>query len=125
MTEADVIAHWRKGAKDALEMAQLACDAGKYDHALFNCHLAVEKALKVQYMTELRQEAPYTHDLFFLARKLSHVWTKEQEKQFAYLTEYAVAARYDNPQWAQQEATKENSLRWIAVSTALVSSLIP
>ena len=55
MTEADVIAHWRKGARDALEMAQLALQAGKYDHALFNCQLAVEKALKAKIMEKNKE----------------------------------------------------------------------
>src|SRR4051812_14793322 len=46
VTTEDVIAHWRKGAKNALRVAVLAHEDGEHELALFHCHLAVEKALK-------------------------------------------------------------------------------
>ena len=125
MTEADVIAHWRKGAQDALEAAELLHRGKKYALALFNLHLAVEKALKAQYMEECRKEAPPTHDLFLIAKTLTYPWTAEQERQLGYLTEYAIASRYDDPHWAEHEATQENSTLWLSIAKEFLSSLLP
>jgi len=49
MTQQEASDHWRKGAEDALVMAQLGHEHGKYALSLFHCHLAVEKALKALY----------------------------------------------------------------------------
>lgn len=77
MTEADVIAHWKKGAKDAIEAARLLHDGGKYALALFDLHLAMEKA------------------------------------------------RYDDPAWAEREATEKNSSDWLTKVSAVLSTLLP
>lgn len=124
MTEADVIAHWQQGARDALIVAQAAHEKEKYALAIFNAHFAVEKALKAKHMQEHKKDAPFTHDLFSLAQGLSRTWTAEEKKQLAYLTEYAVAARYHDAPWALREATEENSKRWLAISEGLLSSLL-
>jgi hypothetical protein len=41
------------------------------------------------------------------------------------LSEFAVAARYDDPAWAAQHATKTGSARWIARSEKFLLSLLP
>ena len=76
MTEADVIAHWRKGARNELESAKLLRKGGQYAASLFHCHLAIEKALKVLYTQEKSGEAPLTHDLLQIALQLKRVWTE-------------------------------------------------
>ena len=125
MTEDDVIEHWRRRARESLHVAARAHEDGHYAHALFNCHLAVEKALKAQYMDELRKESPPTHNLVLLADGLKRSWTTEERRQLDYLTQFAVAARYDDPVWAEREATAENSARWLACSDTFLSSLLP
>ncbi len=125
VTEDDVIRHWRMRAEESLQVAKLTHEDGHYAHALFNCHLAVEKALKAQYMDERREEAPPVHDLFLIAKSLRRQWTKVEEEQLGYLTQYAVAARYDDPDWAKAEATEENSARWIAATQDFLSFLLP
>lgn len=124
MTEADVIAHWRRGARDEMESASLLCDGGKYAGALFHCHLAVEKTLKAEFMEGHRKEAPLTHDLLQLAMQLTHPWTEQEKKILADLTEYAIIARYDDPLWAEQEATKKNVTDWIAKVDKLISPFL-
>ncbi|MEK7563042.1 MAG: HEPN domain-containing protein [Patescibacteria group bacterium] len=121
MTEADVIAHWRKGARDALEMAQLALQAGKYDHALFNCQLAVEKALKAKIMEKTRKPHPKIHDLRKLSLLVHDSWTVEENELFDIVSSFAVAARYDDPLWAQQYATAEHATKWIERSITFCS----
>ena len=125
MTEADVIAHWRKRAAESLAVARLAHRDGHFAHALFNCHLAVEKALKAMYMEQRRSEPPPTHDLMQIAFRLDRDWTKDEKQLFADLTGYAVAARYDDPAWAEREATAENAAAWIRRVDVLLSSFLP
>ena len=124
MTEADVIAHWRKGARDSLLSARLLYEGGQYASVLFHCHLAVEKALKVVFMEEFKKEAPMTHDLPRIAAELGRTWTEEERKLFADLTGYAVAARYDDPAWAEHEATLEKAELWISRVDLLLSHLL-
>ncbi len=125
MTENDIIAHWRKGARDALEAARLLHDNGKYALALFDVHLAVEKALKAAFMEEHRKAAPPSHNLLLIAQQLSRTWTDEQKRRLDYLTQYAIAARYDDPPWAQREATEENSARLLGEGESFLSLLLP
>ena len=125
MTEADVISHWRKGARDALDAAHLLQENKKFALALFNTHLAVEKALKARYMEELRKESPPTHNLVLLAGQLKHAWSDSEKRQLDYLTQYSVAARYDDPFWAEREATAENTAKCIAAAEQFLSVLLP
>ena len=125
MTETEVIDHWRNGARSELQSAKLLADGGQYSGALFHCHLAVEKGLKAQYMEELREEPPPTHNLVFVAEKLKREWSDDEKRQLDSLTQYAVAARYDDPAWAEHEATAENAARWIEYTDHFLTTLLP
>ena len=124
MTEADVIAHWRSGAKNELQSAMLLQKGKQYAAALFHCHLAVEKGLKALFMEQHRKEAPLTHDLLQIALQCNRTWTDDEKKLFADLTGYAVAARYDDPVWAEREANSQNVTAWIKRVDSLLSSLV-
>ena len=69
--------------------------------------------------------APPTHNLVLLADQLKRAWSDDERRQLDDLTQYAVRARYDDPSWAQREATEENSCRWIPVAENLLSLLLP
>ena len=125
MNESDVIVHWRKGARSALQAARLIHKDGHHALALFNCHLAVEKALKAVFMEERSKEAPATHNLVLIADQLKRWWSPKERRELDYLTQYAVAARYDDPIWAEHEATAENCMRWLSVADDFLSSLLP
>jgi HEPN domain-containing protein len=113
VTTADVIKHWRKGARDALRVARLASGDGAYELALFHCHLAVEKALKAAIMEKTRQPHPKVHDLGQLAQMLEASWPQGDRELFDTLSDFAVAARYDDPAWAERYATAQNAQTWI------------
>ncbi|MBI1813076.1 HEPN domain-containing protein [Candidatus Peregrinibacteria bacterium] len=113
MSRDEVIAHWRKGARQALELAGAAHERCIYSLALFHCNLAVEKALKAAFIKDNDQEPPYTHNLVAVAQKLKRPWTKAQLNELAELSKYAVAARYDDPLWMEQEATAAKSQFWM------------
>lgn len=124
MTEEDVISHWRKRARESLQLAGRAHEDGLYAHTLFNCDHAVERGLKALYMHQLRKEPPITHDLLRIAQELKNKWTPEEEELLTDLTEYAVMTRYDDPEWADREATKENSKLWLEKTTTFLSSIL-
>jgi HEPN domain-containing protein len=125
MTTPDIIKHWANGARSAMKMARMARDAGEYEHALFNCHLAVEKAMKTVYLEEKGTEHPRTHDLERLSHELSIVLSADQYDWLADLTEFVIDARYADPVWAIEQATQENADRWINRTETLLSSLLP
>jgi HEPN domain-containing protein len=60
---------WFLQAKYDLKSADVMFAGGQYIHAVFMCHLAVEKALKGMYATRTRDMPPRTHNLVFLAQK--------------------------------------------------------
>jgi HEPN domain-containing protein len=76
MTTADVINHWRKEARDALDVAKLLVKNKKYELSLFHCHLAVEKALKAAVMEKTKKAQSKIHHLTYLAQLFRSDWSK-------------------------------------------------
>jgi HEPN domain-containing protein len=121
VTTADVIAHWRKGAKVALRLAVVCADERAYELALFHCHLAVEKAIKAAIMEKTRKPHPKVHNLDRLAFLLRDDWSEADRNLFDILTSFSIAARYDDPAWAERFATAKNARRWIDQSEQFLS----
>lgn len=120
MSQEEMIAHWQKGSTDALEAAAILLAAEKYALSLFNCHLAVEKHLKALYISKDDSDPPPTHNLPLLAEAISTTWNEDEMHMLNNLTDYAVAARYDDPEWARLQATKENAKRWLDQVTSFL-----
>ena len=118
MSTKEIIDHWRKSALDSVEIAEIVLGAEKYDHALFQCQLATEKTLKVLHMIQHEADAPFLHDLEELANLLDIDFSKQERQLLRELTDFAVDARYHDPEWAQTEATKENAERYTASVSA-------
>jgi HEPN domain-containing protein len=108
-----------------MDMARLAYEAGKYDHALFNCQLAVEKALKVLHMEKFAEDAPRTHNLSLLGKLLEIELSPEDRVLLMELSDFAVTARYHDPRWVREEATKENAQHWVAAVSAFLAKHLP
>lgn len=125
MSKDEVMAHWRRGARESLALARVARERGSHALALFHCHLAVEKALKAAFICDNDREPPYTHNLTVIARKLKRSWAKVQIDDLAELSKYAVAARYDDPLWMQREATDAKAKFWIKKARECLSLLAP
>lgn len=121
VTTQDVIQHWRKGATDALGAAKLLAGNKKYELALFHCHLAVEKALKAAVMERTRKPHPKVHNLSRLALILRENWSDQERMLFVTLSDFAVAARYDDPAWARRYATARKTRQWIKRTAAFLS----
>ncbi|MBI5746475.1 MAG: HEPN domain-containing protein [Nitrospirae bacterium] len=45
-TEQQIIEYWSMASKQDLEAAEILFENKKYHHALFFCHLSIEKTLK-------------------------------------------------------------------------------
>lgn len=125
VTESETIAHWRKGARDALRLAKLAASDELFELALFHCHLAVEKALKAAIMEKTAEPHPKVHALLRLALLLQSEWSAEDQELFDTLSDFAVAARYDDPAWAERYATAANAERWIDRTERFLSRHLP
>ncbi len=113
MTDAQLIAHWRRGSREALDAARLLSDDAKYELALFHCHRAVEKALKAAIMEITGKPHPKVHELARLALLIRSDWPAQDRELFDTLSDFAIAARYDDPAWAETHATHQNANRWI------------
>ena len=125
MTEADLVALWRKEAKEALRVAELASGDGIYWLAMFHCHLAVEKALKALYMEQRGEDPPRTHELLAIAEELGRRWSDGDVTLFDTLGEFAVEARYHDPEWAEKQATKEHAEYWLGQTRSFLSHVFP
>lgn len=125
MTKEDVVALWQKEAKEAFRVAELAFADGIYWLTLFHCHLAVEKALKALYMNEHGQDPPRMHELLLLAEAMKHPWSEGDVTLFDTLGEFAVEARYHDPEWAEKQATKEHAQYWLERTQSFLSHVFP
>src|SRR3989344_2672637 len=125
MTKEDHVALWQKEANDALRVAELSYNDGIYWLALFHCHLAVEKALKALYLQKRGEDPPRTHELLLLAEELGSTWSEGDVTLFDTLGEFAVEARYHDPEWAEKQATKEHAAYWLEKTRSFLSHVFP
>lgn len=125
MSLENIVEHWQKGARDSLETAEWNYSSGKYELALFHCHLAVEKALKAEYLKESKGEPEKTHDVFKLAMQLGREWSDTQKEQLEELRTFSTEARYSEPNWAQECANEETVKKWLGIASEFLSQLLP
>lgn len=121
----ETVALWRIEARETLRVAKLAHNDKVYWLSLFHCHLAVEKALKAQYLEENGTEPPRMHELLSLAKKLQRRWTEGDITLFDVLEEFAVEARYHDQEWREKQATREHSEYWLEKTRSVISQLCP
>ena len=60
---------WFRQARYDMRSALYLLKGRRYVHAVFMCHLSVEKALKGLYRARLKSDPPKVHDLLFLANR--------------------------------------------------------
>lgn len=123
MTQKQIIAHWRKGAQDSIEVARMCLEAQKFEHALFSAHLAVEKALKARFIEKHDDAAPFTHELHELLLQIPLNLPDEQMTLLREMSRLAVRARYADHQWSEEQATAKNAEYWIVRAEELLQSI--
>ena len=127
MTQDEAVSHWRKRAYAELKAAQTLFekkDPDLYGEVLFNCHLAIELALKAEYIRRHNIAAPFTHNLGELASSLKKSWTDEERSTFDQLSEFAVLARYGDERWFVEHATREAAAHWLKKTESFLSEVL-
>lgn len=95
-----LIRYWLTGSDYDWKTAQGLFKSRRYPYALFMVHLSVEKLLKGLIVKETRTHAPFTHNLVYLAGKLSLDFSKEQIKLLGEMSDFNLEARYPDEQMA-------------------------
>lgn len=114
MTSKDLVDYWLSTAEDDWQTAQALFTAKRYHHALFFCHLTIEKLLKGLVFVRTKKHAFPIHRLGKLAQQAGITLTEEQGQQFDEITSWNVNARYDTiKREFYNKATKTFTTKWM------------
>jgi HEPN domain-containing protein len=92
----DKVEYWVDISDYDYDTAEAMFKTGRYLYVGFCCHQAMEKIFKAYYTLKLKETAPYTHNLAFLAKK-SELWdffSEEQIEFIEYLEPLNIKTRY-------------------------------
>lgn len=113
MTAQDLGKFWREGSEEAWQTVQALVSAGRFLHALFFCHLTMEKLLKARYAERHQQPAPPVHNLVWLAEQTGIALNEETRDVLAQMTKFNIAGRYeDYKDDLRRQATAEYTRAW-------------
>lgn len=102
------IQYWLEGAEYDLATAKSLIQAGRYPHALFFGHLALEKLLKALVVKASSHHAPHTHSLTQLAKMTELEISDVILDRLAEYTDFNLEARYPDVSRAfYQKCTEE------------------
>lgn len=85
---------WFTQADYDLKSAEIMFDNKRYIHAVFMCHLSIEKALKGLYAQTLADTPPKTHNLIFLVEKIKIELPEELYDFISTLNGVSIPTRY-------------------------------
>lgn len=91
-----VIDYWLYGAEKDWLACQHLYQAKDLAQSLFWGHLVLEKILKAHVVRATNQQAPYSHDLAFLASKTNLSLTDEQKDALNEINTFNQFGRYDS-----------------------------
>jgi HEPN domain-containing protein len=124
MTQKDLVQFWQEGADEAWKTVQALMTSKRYLHALFFCHLALEKMLKAKYAATQKKIPPPTHHLTWLAQQANVSLEKEELTQLSQIMKFNIAGRYEDDKNAlAKKATPAYTEEWISITKKLLSSL--
>ena len=95
MSNEELIKYWFSSAKQDWETTQALLKSHRYMHALFFCHLTLEKTLK-GIITQNKETPPITHDLLLLTEKAKIELSAEQAQLLSDVNAFNIRARYDD-----------------------------
>lgn len=112
--ESEVIKYWLKASKEDFDTADILCKNKKYHHALFFCHLSIEKMLKAIIVKSTKTAPPLIHDLVRLAERAGLPLSELQKNELAEITTFNVEVRYDDYKLSfRKKAKKQFSLKYL------------
>ena len=103
MDNTEKFEHWKDIAKYDLDTAEAMFRAGRYLYVVFMCQQAIEKLTKGLHVLNRGKEAPRTHNIYSIFKKVFDPSQKneefvEKEKEyapfFAELLAYYISERY-------------------------------
>ncbi|MDP1676673.1 MAG: HEPN domain-containing protein [Bacteroidota bacterium] len=114
--------YWLESSDDDFDTAEKLFLNKKYVQSMFFLHLSIEKVLKAVFVRKNNVEAPYGHNLQYLATKIVGIqWQQHQLDLLAEITSFNISARYDDykrnfynvcdKQFAEQYLQKGNEMR--------------
>ncbi len=63
------IKYWRDSAEEDISTAEILANKDRFLHALFFCHLSIEKIIKAHVVKSTNEIPPKSHNLFLLSEK--------------------------------------------------------
>jgi HEPN domain-containing protein len=107
MSQEELTKFWFTSAKEDWQTAESLLRSERYMHALFFCHLTLEKILK-GLISKLGKENKITHDLLLLAKETEIELSEEQAHFLLEVNEFNIRTRYDDYKLSfYKKATKE------------------
>ncbi len=98
---------WLRQADYDIDTAEYMHQGGRYLHAVFMCHLAVEKALKGLYFERRNQFPPKSHSLIYLLNEVGVNLPENLGRFVVRLSEASIPTRYpENLSNVQKEFTE-------------------
>ena len=95
MSNAELIKYWFGSAQQDWNTTQVLLESHRYMHALFFCHLTLEKTLK-GIIARKEKTPPITHDLLLLAELANIELSIEQAQLLSDVNAFNIRARYDD-----------------------------
>ncbi|HKR06396.1 MAG TPA: HEPN domain-containing protein [Bacteroidia bacterium] len=115
-----IIERWETGAKEAYKTAQVLFSLERYNHALFFCHLTVEKMLKALVVQKTLTHAPYEHNLLKLSNLSGLEFAKEQLDILDEISAFNISGRYDDYKLEfYKKVTKEYAEEYLVSTNTL------
>ena len=113
-SEKEVVKYWVTASNEDFDSAEILFQNKKYHHALFFCHLSIEKFLKAIIVKSTKTAPPLIHDLVRLAEKAEVPLSELQKEQLAEITTFNIEARYDDYKLSfRKKAKKQFALKYL------------
>lgn len=122
--EQKIIQYWSIASKQDFETAIILFKNKKYHHALFFCHLSIEKILKALIIKSTREAPPFLHDLVRLAEKAGINLSVKVKNELVEIGTFNIEARYDDYKLSfYKKADKIFSSKYITMARKILKWL--
>ena len=91
-----IVDYWIHGSEEDYKTAQALFSGNRYTHALFFCHLTIEKILKGLVVKKSHTHSPLEHNLLQLAKLSGLEFSTEQLERLAEINTFNIRGRYDD-----------------------------
>ena len=116
----NVIEYWIKGSEEDYKTAKALIDSKRFAHALFFCHLTIEKTLKALVVKHTQKHARLDHNLIRLSESTGLSLSEEQLNALTEINSFNISGRYDDEKFEfHKKATQEFTEKYFNETTNL------